>query len=112
SHAALFALAYVIFQLQTDRVAALVAEVRRIGVVCAAFLAEHIAGVKRVSDDGGSAVLAGRAEVVQPFQMSALALPLADGVGHDLQLRNITKISDWKHRLKNRLQTRVVAFTG
>jgi len=49
SHATLFALGHVIFQLQADGVAALVAEIRRVGVVGAALLAEHVA-----RDENGS----------------------------------------------------------
>ena len=56
-HAALFALGHVILQLQSHRVAALVAEVRGVGVVGAALVAEHIAGMERIGDDRRSAIL-------------------------------------------------------
>ncbi len=63
-HAALFALGHVIFQLQSNRVAALVAEIRRVGVVGAALLAQHVAGMKRVSDDRVSAILTSGTQMV------------------------------------------------
>ena len=55
-HAALFALGNVVLQLQANRVAALVAEVGRVGVVGAALLTENVAGMERIGDDRGSAV--------------------------------------------------------
>jgi hypothetical protein len=86
SHAALFALGHVVFQLQSHRVAALVAEVRRIGVVGAALLAEHIAGMERIRNNRVAAVLTRGAQVMQALQVAALALPVTDGVIHKLQL--------------------------
>ncbi len=112
SHAALFALGHVVLQLQADRVAALVAEVGRVGVVSAALLAKHFAGMKRIGDDRGAAIPASGAQVVQPFQVAALALPVADGVIHELQLRDVAEVGDRKHRLKYRLQAGVVALAG
>src|SRR5262249_39129251 len=110
-HAALFALGYVILELQTNRIAALVAEIRSVGVVGTALGAEYFARMKWISDDGIAAIAAGGAQVVQPFQVSALALPVADGIVHKRQLGNIAKISDGKNGLKNRLQTAVVTLT-
>src|SRR5450432_482818 len=66
-HAALFALSYVIFQLQADRVTALVAEVRGVCVVGAAFAAKHIAGVKRIGNNGVTTVTACGTKVMQTF---------------------------------------------
>src|SRR5579883_1488317 len=85
-HAALFALVHVIFQLQADRVAALVAEIGGVGVVGATLVAQHVAGMKRIGNDRGAAVLAGSAQVMQPLEVPAFALPVADGVIHKLQL--------------------------
>ncbi len=79
-HPALFAFVHVIFQLQAHRVAALVAEVRSVRVVGAALRAEHIAGMKRVGDDGVSAILTSGAQVMQALQVAALALPVTNGV--------------------------------
>src|SRR5205807_10424780 len=85
-HAALLALAHVVLQLQAHRVAALVAEVRRIRVVGAALRAQHFAGMKRIGDNRGSAILTSGTEVVQALEVAALALPVTNGVIHKLQL--------------------------
>ena len=111
-HAALFALGHVILQLQADRVAALVAEVGRVGVVGAALAAQHLARMKRIGNHGGAAVAAGGAQVMQPLQVAALALPVADGKVHELQLRDIAEIGDREHRLEHRLQAGIVALAG
>ena len=111
-HAALLALAHVIFQLQAHRIAALVAEVGRIRVVGAALRAQHVAGMKRIGDDRRTAVLASGAQVMQPLEVAALALPVADGVVHKLQLRDVAEIADREHRLKHRLQAGIVALAG
>ena len=64
SHAALFALGHVIFQLQANRVAALVAEIRRVGVVSAALLAKHVTWMKRIGDDRIAAILTSGTQMV------------------------------------------------
>src|SRR5215470_11020457 len=50
------------------------------------------------------------AQVVQAFQVAALALPVADAVVHELELRNVAKIADRKDGLKHRLQAAVIAL--
>ena len=85
-HAALFALVHVILQLQSDRVAALVAEVRRVRVVGTALLAQHFARMKRIGDDRRSAIFASGAQVMQTLEVTALALPVTNGVIHKLKL--------------------------
>src|SRR5229473_2116392 len=57
-------------------VAALVAEVRRVRVVGAAFGTEYVAGMERVGNHRRTAVLTSRAQVMQTFQVAALALPV------------------------------------
>ena len=98
-HAALFALGHVIFQLQADGIAALVAEVGGVGVVSAALGAKHFAGMERIGDHGGAAVAAGGPQVVQPLEVAALALPVADGIVDELQPGDIAEIlignTDW-----------------
>ncbi len=111
-HAALFALLLVVLQLQAHRVAALVAEIRRVLVVVAALLAEHFAGKERVRDHHGAAMHACRTQVVQPFQVAALALPVADREIHEVQLRNAAEIGDGENGNEHRLQARVVALVG
>src|SRR5581483_2005711 len=85
-HAALFALRHVVLQLQADRVAALVAEIRRVRVVGAALVAEDLTGMERIGDDGGSAIAAGRPEVMQTLEVPAFALPVTNRVIHKLKL--------------------------
>ena len=111
-HAALFAFRHVILQLQSHRVAALVAEVGSVRVVGAALVAENFAGMKRVGDHRRSAILTSRAQVVQPFQVAALAFPVANREVHKLELGNIAEIGNRKHRLKYRLQPAVFALAG
>src|SRR6202140_5214567 len=109
-HAPLFALRHVILQLQPNRVAALITKIRSVGVIRSALVAQNIAGMKRVSDHRRSAILTSGAEVMQPFQVAALALPIADREVHKLKLRNIAEVGDRKHRLKYRLQAAVFAL--
>ena len=97
---------HVILQLQADRVAALVAEVGSVRVIGSALVAKHVARMKRVGDDRRSAVLTGGAQVMQPFQVAALALPVADGEIDKLELRYVAEVGDRKHRLKDSLQVR------
>ena len=85
-HAALFALVHVVLQLQSNRIAALVTEVGCVGVVRAALAAEHVAGMKRVSNDRIAAVLTSGAQVVQTFEVTTLALPVTNGIIHKLKL--------------------------
>ncbi len=108
-HAALFALCLIVLELQADRVAALVAEVRRVLVVGAALGAEHIARMKRVGDDHVAAIHAGGTQVMQSLQVAALALPVADGVINEVELRNIAEVGNGKDGCEDRLQT--VVFT-
>src|SRR5207302_1524302 len=50
--------------------------------------------------------------MVQSLEVTALALPVANGIVHELELGDISKIADGEHRLKHGLQTGVVPFTG
>src|ERR1019366_6211432 len=111
-HAALFAFRHVIFQLQPNRIAALVAEVGSIRVVGAALVAENFAGMKRVRDNRRSATLTSRAQVVQPLQVAALALPVANCEVHKLKLGDVAEVGNRKHRLKHCLQPAVFALAG
>ncbi len=111
-HAALFAFRHVVLQLQPNRIAALVAEVGSVRVVGAALVAQNFAGMKRVRDHRRSAILTSRAQVMQPFQVAAFALPVANREVHKLKLRNIAEVGNRKHRLKYRLQPAVFAFAG
>ena len=112
SHATLLALGHVVFQLQADRVAALVAERDHVLVERSAMVAEDVAGVERIGLDGGAAsrVAAGGTQVVQPFQVAALALPVADRIIDEFQLADAAEIGDREDGSENRLQTDVVAL--
>ena len=109
-HPALLALSLVVLQLQTHRVTALGAEVRRVLVVRAAELAQHIAGMERVGDHHVSAGDAGRPQMIQPLQVAAVALPVADRVIHKLQFGDVAEICNRKHGGKHRLQAVVLAL--
>ncbi len=113
-HAAVLALHHVVLQLQTDRVAALVAERDYVLVERAAVMAQHIAGVKWIGANGRAArrVAASGAQMVQAFQVAALALPVADRVVHELQLAHAAKIGDRKYRIENCLQTGIFPLIG
>ena len=49
---------------------------------------------------------------MQTFQVSALALPVTNGVIHELQLRYVAEVGDRKNGLKHRLQAAVFALAG
>ena len=97
-HAALLALVHVVLELHGHRIAALVAERRRVLVERAALRADHVAGLIRIGDDRSAAIAAGGAQVVQPFQVAALAFPVSDGVIDEIQLREPAEILDRKYR--------------
>ena len=101
SHAALLTLLLVVLELQAHGVAALVAEVRRVLVVGAALLAEHVAGQEGIGNHHGPAMDAGRPQVVQALQVAALALPVADRIVHEVQLRDAPEVGNRKHRHKH-----------
>src|ERR1017187_1769857 len=83
-HAALLALLHVVLELQTHRVAALVAERHHVLVKGSAMMAQNVAGVERVGADGGAATAASGPQVVQSLEVTALAFPVADRVIDEL----------------------------
>ncbi len=109
-HAALFALCLVILQLETDRVTALVTKVRGVLVVGAALLAKHFAGMERVGDHHGAAIDAGGTEVMESLEVTALALPVADGEVHKVQLGDIAEVGDGENGDKHGLEAVVFPF--
>src|SRR5207248_2440283 len=109
-HAALLALVYVVLELQADRVAALVAKIGSVGVVGAALSAKNLAGMKRVGNNRGSAIAAGGAKVVETFEVSALALPVANSVVNEFKLRYVAKVRDREYGLEDGLKSAVVAL--
>jgi len=109
-HAAFLALLHVVFQLQPDRVAALVAERDHVLVEGSAVLAKNVAAVERVGAHGCSAIAAGRTQVVQPFEVAALAFPIADRVVDELQVADAAEVRNRKYRAENRLQADVLTL--
>src|SRR6185503_14125933 len=79
-HATLFALRLIVFQLQADGITALVAEGDDVAIEGPAMMAEDVASMEGIGFDGCAAggVAAGGTEVVQTFEVAALALPVAD----------------------------------
>src|SRR6266851_4050777 len=109
-HAALLALVHVILQLHGHRVAAFVAEGRRVLVERAALVANDVAGLIRIGDYRRAAISARGAKVVQPLQVAALALPVADRVVNEFQLRHFAEVPDRKHGSEHRLKSAVIAL--
>src|ERR1700722_3057104 len=109
-HAALLALIHVVLELERDRIAALVAERGRVLIERAALRAQHVARLIRVCDNGCAAIPAGGAQVVQAAQMAALALPVADSVVDEIELRKSAKILDRKYRREYGLQTGILTL--
>ena len=113
-HAALFAFGDIVLELEADGIAAAVAESDDILVEGAAARAQNVAQVERIGFDGGAAggVAAGGAQMVQPFEVAALALPVSDGVIDELELAQAAKIGDGEDAFKNAFEPRVVSLTG
>ena len=109
-HAAFLALLLIVLVLQTDRLAAVVAEIRANGVERAAVVTKHLGRVERIDLDLGAAVLTVCPQVFEALEVSALALPVADLVLDKFERRCLAKIRNRKDRLKYRLQPDVVAL--
>ena len=75
-------------------------------------MAEHIARMERIGNDCVAAILTSGAQVMQALQVAALALPVADRVINELELRDVAEVGNRKHRLKYRLQSAVIALAG
>ena len=73
-------------------------------------VAENVAGVERVCAYGGAATAAGGAQVVQSFQIAALAFPVANRVIDELQIADAAKIGDREHAVEYGLQADVFAL--
>src|SRR5207248_9593597 len=109
-HAALLALVDVVLQLQADGVAADVTDVTARLVRLAAARAQHLAIAVRIGNQRRAAVAARLAQVVQPLQLAALALPVADRILDELERRVLAEVADREDRLEHRLETRVLAL--
>ena len=94
-HPALLALLHVIFVLQADRLAAVVAGVDDVAVVSPLF-ADHVFGRERVDFDHRAALAAVGAQVMQSLQLAAFALPVADAILDEFQRRRVAEVGDRK----------------
>jgi len=106
----LLALIHVIFQLHGHRIAALVAEGRRVLIERAALVANDVSGLIRIGDYRRAAIAARGAKVVQAFQVAALAFPVADRIINEFQLRHFAEVADRKHGSEHRLKPAVIAL--
>ena len=79
-------------------------------VLCAAVPAAAAFRIVGTVDDRLAAFGTVGAEVIQPFQVAALALPVPDGVLHELQGGGAAKIVDGENRVEDSLQSHVFAF--
>src|SRR4029079_17315190 len=76
----------------------------------AAARAQHLAVAVGVGNQGRAAVAARRAAVLQPLQLAALALPVADRIFDELERRVLAEVADRKDRLEHRLEAGVLAL--
>src|SRR5882762_4353962 len=109
-HAALLALVDVVLELQADGVAADVAVVAAGLVRLAAARAQDLAVGVGVGNESRAAVAARLAQVMEPLQLAALALPVADRILDELERRVLAEVADREDRLEHRLETRVLAL--
>src|SRR5712691_2590816 len=111
-HSALLALLDRIFHLQVDGIAADVADLDAILVDHAALLAVDGLLVRVIGDDLRSAVGARHAQVLEAFQRSALALPVADRELHEVERAGLPKVREGEDAGEDRLQAGVFALLG
>ena len=74
------------------------------------FVANDVAGLIRIGDYRSAAIAARGAKVVQTLQVAALALPVADRIVHEFQLRHLAEIADRKHGSEHRLKSAVITL--
>ena len=89
--------------LESDRLAAVVAERGPDGVERAAVVAQGLAGRERVNLDERAAILAVGSEVAQSFETTALALPVADVELDEVKLRGLPEVGDREDRAEDGL---------
>ncbi len=76
----------------------------------AAARAQDLAVAVGIGNQRRAAVAARLAQVVEPLQLAALALPVADRILDELERRVLAEVADREDRLEHRLQTRVLAL--
>src|ERR1051325_9192313 len=64
-------------------------------------------GVRVYSEDRAARTAIG-SQVIEPFELPALALPVSDRVFDELELRSLSKICNRKYRAEHRLETCVL----
>ena len=74
------------------------------------FAQSHVAGLVRIGDNRRAAIAAGGAQMVQAAQMAALALPVADRIVDEIELRKPAEILNRENRRENGLQAPVFAL--
>ena len=101
----------VVLQIQLNRIAALIAK-RDLVLVSGAALGAHDSRFcrKRIRRDCGATGFASAPQVMETFEVSALAFPVSDGIADELECGDSAKIRDWEDGIKNRLKPGVFAL--
>ena len=73
---------------------------------------EHLMVAVWIGDKRRAAAAARLAQVMQPRELAALALPVADRILDELERRILAEIADRKDRLEHRLQAGILALRG
>jgi hypothetical protein len=97
-HAPLLALVDVVLELQADRLVAGLAGDGLVLVEPTALRAVDLAVAPGIGDEGGRAEGAGPAELVEPDEPAALALPVADRVLDELERAVLAQVADRERR--------------
>jgi hypothetical protein len=96
--------------LQTDRLAAIGAQLRTDRIEGTAHVAESFARAQGIDLDARIAILTGRPQKSQAFKVAALALPVADLIFDEIQHCRLAKIRNRKDGFEYRLQTGAFAL--
>src|SRR5215468_644801 len=91
THAAFLTLLLIVLMLQADGLAAVRAQFGTHRIERAANVAQSLARTQRIDLDLRAAALTGCAQVLQTFEVAALALPVADLVLDKIQRRRLAK---------------------
>src|SRR5437867_11698333 len=108
-HPTLLALGDVVFELQRHRVATHLAVVDAVLVGPAAVRTGVARGLGILGDGLLAALDAGDPQVLQPLQLAALALPVADGVLDELKRAGLAEVTDREDRLEDGLKPGILA---
>ena len=109
-HSPLLTLFHCVLDIQFDGAAAEFATRIFDLVSCAAVPARPALRVIGAVDNGFSAFNTVGSKIVQTLEITALALPVPDGILHELQRGGASEVIDGKHRVENGLQSHVLAF--